>query len=370
MSLQLPDRNWEYDEWVTYVIENKDEVFGSKKGKMLKVYYVHSSDEARDLLLSGQLTRKQGHFTVISMEYKESASGRAKKTEYWMHEKEPGLLMFFTAATKEGYEETLRYKIEHSLGLHEMWIKPNTFESIKKFLTKERGCGIAKFLADRKKDDPTSQQVKERAERHIQYRTNNYKDGVNRLEEMQYHLGVTPRSIDYVIDGSKVQITNEGLFHLKTVNEKSFDLMRDVMEKIREEEKVMRETAKSLKFNPVLPDSQNKASGGILESGKITLEEELDINSAKLMVKQFKRFAFVETKIAPGSLIFSSNVVDRKKGSVFAISATEKSIFLIPKYKVTFETFLEFYKDVVELIDKKATWNKLSDVIVEPSSRR
>lgn len=361
MSLQLPHRDWEYNEWVQYVIDHKDEVFTSKKGKMLKVYYVHANDSAKERLLSDQMTRKQGHFTVISMDYKESASGKSKQSEYWMHEKEPGLLMFFTAATKEGYEETLRHRISSRHGLHEMWIRPNTFENVRKYLTKEKGCGIVKFLADRSKNDPTPHQVKDKAERHIQYRTSNPRDGVNRLEEMQYHLGVTPRSIDYTLNGNRVQITNEGLFHLKTVTKESFELMDDVIEQIRGEEKVMRETAQSLSFKAEVPTMAQ--GGGILESAKIALEVELDVTAAKQIVKQFKRFAFIEPKIKAGSLIFSSDVVDRQKGSVFTISATEKGILLVPKYKITFETFLEFYKDVVELVDKKATWNKLSDSI-------
>lgn len=328
---------------------------------MLKVYYVHANDESRDALLADKTARNQGQFTVLSMPYKESASGKAKRTEYWMHEKEPGLLMFFTVATKEGYDETLKHRINSKHGLHEMWIRPNTFEAIRKYLTKEMGCGIAKFLADRYKNDPTSQQVKDRAERHIQYRTNNPRDGVNRLEEMQYHLGVTPHSIDYAINGNRVQITNKGLFHLKTVNQESFDIMEEVIERIRVEEKVMRETAQSFRFKPELPNMTE--GGGILESGKIALEVQLDVNMAGQMIKQFKRFAFVEPKISAGSLLFSSNVVDRQKGSVFAVSATEKSILVVPKYSVTFETFIEFYKHVVELVDKKATWSKLSDTL-------
>jgi hypothetical protein len=359
--MKLPDKDWRYNEWVRYVIENRKEVFGSKKGKWLKVYYVHSNTTAKELLLSEERPRKQGHFTVIKMKYTQSVSGRSKTREYWMHEKEPGLLMFFTASTKEGYEKTLRHKIRNRLGLHEMWIKPTSFERIQKYLVQQKKCGIAKFLADRKPTDPLPQQVKEEAARHIQYRTDNYDDGVIRLDEMKYTYGITPHSIEFVYNGNKIQITDEGLFDMKTVSKESFELMDEVIERIREEEKNMRLTAQGLHFVPEVPHIGSKE--GILETGRIMLERELDAEMAVHITKHFKKFVFVDTKIKAGSLVFSSTVVDKQKGSVFALSATEKNILLVPKYKPTFETFLVFYQDVVELIDANAKLGKLSEII-------
>ena len=155
MSLQLPSRKWSFNEWVDYVIGRKNEVFSSKKDTKLKVYFVHSNDSAKKELLTQQFTREEGDFTVITMSYHESATKVKKDTEYWMHEKEPGLLMFFTASTKEGYEKTLRDKIGSLAGLHEMWIKPTTFKKITKNLINEKECGIIKFLADRRRYDDT-----------------------------------------------------------------------------------------------------------------------------------------------------------------------------------------------------------------------
>jgi hypothetical protein len=361
LSLQLPYREWTYTEWVDYIIENKQKVFSSRKDMMLKVYYVHTNDVALRKLLSDPSVKRLGDFKIITMSYQESSTKTKKLTEYWMHEKEPGLLMFFTASTKEGYEKTLQEKIGRIAGLYEMWIKPNTFKKITRHLINDKDCGIMKFLADRTRYDDTPQQVTENAERHMQYRTDNPFDGVNRLREIEYQLGMTAHSIDFASEGNRIQITDDGLFHLKTVTEESFNLMNDVLEEIKGEERSMRETAQSLKFLPRIPVEQENSD--ILESGKIILERELDAEIAKQITKQFKRFTFLDIKIMAGSLVFYSDVIDKQKGSIFSISVADSSILLIPKYRTTFETFLKFYKSIVELIDENAKLEKFSELV-------
>lgn len=356
MSFQLPRKQWKYNDWIDYIIERQNELFSATQGKQLKIYYVHSNDLAKQELISHSKSEKQGDFRLITMNYDESASGRARKIEYWMHEKEPGLLMFFTVSTKEGYARTLRDRIDKTHGLHEMWIKPHSFEIIREFLIVEKKYGIVKFLADRKIDDKTPQRVKENAERHIQYRTDHPLDGVNRLQDLKYHLGVRPRSIDYVAKANRLQITDEGLFHLKSINKETFELMDEVLEKIRAEEKEMRLTSQQFRIKSESMKARTK--GGIVESGKLILERELDVNVAQQMTKHFTQFAFVNTKIEAGSLIFSSTVIDRKKGSIFALSANENSIVLVPRFMTTFESFLQFYKYVVEQIDANAVLTK------------
>ncbi len=358
LTLNIPDSEWKYKDWVGYIIENKDTVFTPKNDNMLKVYYIHSNETARKKL--EDRSSKQGQFHIVSMEYKESITGKRKKTEYWMHELEPGLLIFFTSSTKEGYEKTLKQLIRSTLGLHEMWIKPDTFKKIRNDLVETRECGIIKFLADRRKYDLVPQIVTENAERHIQYRTDNPFDGINRLNEMEFNLGLTPRSIDYVYRGNRLQITNEGLFHVKNVTEQSFELMDYVIETIRAEERTMRNIAKSLKFQPDPKQSNSDYQSWILESGRIELSDELDVQSAKQIIK-FRGFAFLEPRIDTKLTLLYSDVVDLYKGSLFGVSAFGRELILIPKYKVTFETFIGFYRDVVEVIDNKATWNRLSE---------
>lgn len=246
MTLNIPESEWKYKEWIEYIIKNKKDVLGSKNDNMLKIYYFHSNQRAKQELEKN--AKKQGEFHIVSMNYNESATKNTKKTEYWMHELEPGLLIFFTSSTKEGYEKTLQQKIRKIFGLHEMWIKPDTFKRIRKDLIKNKKCGITKFLGYRRKYDNNPQEVKEEAERRIHYFTDNPIDGILRLDELEYRLGIMPKTIEYVLHSDKIEITNEGLFVLKTVTQESFNLVDYVIEKIRMEEKDMREIAQGLKF--------------------------------------------------------------------------------------------------------------------------
>jgi hypothetical protein len=358
LTLKIPDSDWKYKDWIDYIIENNVEVFGSKNDNMLKVYYVHSNDRAKKILENK--STKQGQFHIVSMNYRESKTGKSKETEYWMHELEPGLLTFFTSSTREGYEKTLKQKIRNSLGLHEMWIKPDTFRKIRNDLIHNKDCGIIKFLADRKRRDPIPQNVTENAERHIQYRTDNPNDGISRMYELEHNLGMTPRSIDYVFNGNRLQITHEGLFHVKDVTLESFALMSYVMEMIRGEAKSMRDIAQGLTFNNL---SSEHLEDWKLESGKIILSDDLDSSASKQIVRQFGGFLFVEPKINAEPVFFYSDVIDSYKGSIFALNGSRRELILIPKFKVTFETFIEFYREVVEVIDEKATWARLSDTL-------
>ena len=91
---------------------------------------------------------------------------------------------------------------------HEMWIKPDTFERIMNYLIDERVCGISKFIASRTKEDIQAHRVQEEAQRRIQYKTSNFRDGINRLEDFKQNLGVKPHSVNYVFRGQTVQITD------------------------------------------------------------------------------------------------------------------------------------------------------------------
>ena len=89
----------------------------------------------------------------------------------------------------------------------------------------------------------------------------------------------------------------------------------------------------------------------------INFEEE----DAKYMITKFaSKFAFIDVFVMQGSLDFSATVIDKQKGSIFDISVDESNILLIPKHETTYESFLNFYRAVVETFDRKATFQVYS----------
>jgi hypothetical protein len=350
--MDIPEKDWQYRDWIEYIIENRQKVFSSKKENMLKIYYIHANERSIRYLL--QNSKKFGEFYVITIDYQPSTTKLKIPAEYWIHQKEPGLLMLFTSSTQEGYEKTLKNKLKKVFGLYKMWIKPETFKKVRQDLIENKDCGIVKFYAERKRyDSQVKSYVKENADRWIHYRTSNKEDGIKRLKEMEYHLGVSVKSIDYVYQKSRIQITTEGLFHLKNINEKAFELMDYVIEKIREEENQMRKITQSIDLQI---EKNNNVENYLINPGKIEFNEEQDEESTNELISKLNtNFIFVEPKIINSDpILLMSEVIDKNKGTIFSINAFKNTIVLMPKYHITFESFLEFYKLVVEKVDENA----------------
>jgi hypothetical protein len=75
-------------------------------------------------------------------------------------------------------------------------------------------------------------------------------------------------------------------------------------------------------------------------------------------------FSFVDKTILEGSLSFSGTVIDEYKGTIFGLSGGENEILLIPKHHTTFESFVRFYRMIVEKIDDEAELSLLSEEVV------
>ncbi|MDE2589588.1 MAG: hypothetical protein KGL95_07980 [Patescibacteria group bacterium] len=272
-----------------------------------------------------------------------------------MSQDEPDLFCFFTSSTREGYEKTLRKIIQRTRGMSEMWIRPAIFEKIKDFVIDNYDAKIEGFLSISSLKEEEEARVRPNIKRRIHYRG---KDGLDSIKELKEWYGVSPVSIDFVVNNFKFQITNEGLFTLKNVNETTFDIVDSILELIRREQIEQKDTAVSLKFE----HDDDITKGASIESGEIMLPNlTLDVGSAKLLMDTVgSQFAFLDTYISAGSLDFSATVIDRHKGSMFDISADESKIVLIPRYQTTYESFLTFYRKVVETLDRKATFQLYS----------
>lgn len=350
--LIVPIRDWKYSEFTKYVIENSKEVFNGPKRRWLKMYYVYIDSNALDLLEKKLQPIKQGDLLRFEMGYKESASQTTQRIPYYMVEIEPGLFCFYTSSTREGYEKTLRRVIQRTRGMSEMWIRPEIFERIKEHVITNFDAKIDGFLSLSSKNEEEEARVRPRIRRRIHYRGS---DGIDAINELKMWYGVSPISIDFVLDFSKFQITHEGLFTLKHPNEMTFRIVNSVLELIREEQIAQKDIAKQLRFDTE-QDNHNKRA--IVESGKINLlSYTLTQEDTHRFINKFdSNFAFIDAYSSPGSVDFAATVVDRHKGSIFDVSVENSSITLIPRFETTYESFLNFYRKVVETFDRKATF--------------
>ena len=71
-----------------------------------------------------------------------------------------------------------------------------------------------------------------------------------------------------------------------------------------------------------------------------------------------RRFEFLDKKQDKGSFHWIATAMDSEKESIFGISSNESEIALIPHTKeCTFESFLDFYRQILEEVDDTATLN-------------
>jgi hypothetical protein len=121
----------------------------------------------------------------------------------------------------------------------------------------------------------------------------------------------------------------------------------------------MRDVSQAIKFE-VNTDPIIKTL--LVEPGVITLREiEIDSVLSQRMRESLKEFSFINVHEEIGSFSLIATVIDEMKGSVFDINACNSEIFIIPKFKVTFESFIKFYRGIVEAIDEGANFSLITN---------
>lgn len=348
--MRIPDQKWKFVDFEKYVVDNSKHVFEGPRRRWLKMYFVYINDFAKKELKKLEPTR-QGDIEKFQMKYKESLTHTQRENTYYMSEMEPGLACFYTSSTKEGYEKTMSKRIQRTRGMSEMWMKPETFDKVKDFVVDEYDATIKGFLSLSSFDEEERARIRPNVDRRIHYRGN---DGLDAIKELRTWYGVLPISIDFKIKGNVFQITNEGLFTFKSPNKQSFEIVKNVLELIRSEQIKQKEIASTLRF-------ETNVNGPNMEAGQITLpSNELISDSGEALMTHFsKDFAFTDICFADESVDFSATVIDKHKGSVFDLSTSEKDMILIPRYEATYESFLNFYRHVVEVFDRRAEFQVL-----------
>lgn len=347
----IPDKSWKFSEFREYLLKNSRNILGGPKRRWLKMYYVYIDENALATLKSTMKPKMLGDLLKFDFEYTQAVSQDSKRVPFYMVQLEPGLFCFYTSSTREGYEKTLRRIIRRTRGMAQMWIRPEIFENIKDFVIKHDKTKIEGFLSLSSRNEQVEARVRPFVKRRIRYRGSDGNDAVNELKSW---YGVSPVSLDFIHKKSKFQITHEGLFTLKHFDKNVFEILDETIELIREEQIKQKDIALKLKFETSTTDNIKTA---YLESGKIHFKTiHFEDEDAHTMISKFaSNFAFIDIYSKQDVSDFSATVVDKNKGSVFDISIDESNIIIVPKFQTTYETFLNFYREVVETFDHKAT---------------
>jgi hypothetical protein len=353
--MQITEKAYSKEEFKNYLLDHSDEIFKEDtRRRWLKIYCILVSDDSWQwtLFSNNELTKMGEIFKVIG----KKDSDDDDEEPYYIMEYCPGLLLMYTTATNQEYRETLGKRIEGSLGATRMWIKPKLFETFWKGILDETEGFIYRFTSRRGPLDTNPCKIRPEYKRRFNYTGD---DGTQTLAELEELYGATPESIYIEIDENlKIHITNDGLYSAQEISADAMNLFFKYLDEIKDSILEMRNVSKSMKFEVVSEFDIRTVS---IESGIIRLKECIvDSLMAEKMIEALEEFSFIDLHFEGGSISLTATVVDEIKGSIFNINASESQILIVPKIRTTFESFIGFYRGIVESVDEYAEFSLLS----------
>ncbi len=357
--MKLPVKDYTLDSFLETIAENMDEIFGQdEQRKWLKTYLMYTDDEWLDLFQQYK-PMKLGELFHIVMPFEEDGGS----ADYYVYEIAKGMLMFFTTSKRTEYTETLKEFVRHTQGITQMWLPPESFEKVINYLLSTYSANIYSFITKRHWSSKYPAKLRSDFTRMIHYSGD---DASYTLKELQELYGVLPSLVDLKIGSDKIRVTNDGLFMIRTINRKMLRLVVEVIDRILAEQVRLRGVSRQVEYtSKPLTVGNIQLNVSSIMSGRISLNTKL---SAHLMEKLFKgfedeevgrtaegtevsEFSFIDTSIREGSLSFSATVIDEDKGTIFGLSGNENEMILVPKHRITFESFIRFFRLVNETLD-------------------
>jgi len=348
--MRIEERDYTRDEFKNYLIDHSDEIFEEdQRKKWLKIYCLLVSDDnwQTTLFKNDELTKLGEIFKVDP----KTELPNEQNELYYIEEYCPGLLLMYTTANNEVYQQDLGNRIRKSIGVTQMWIKTDLFRIFWKGILEDTNGFVYFFSSTRGAVDDTPCKIRPNYKRRFNYSGD---DATQTIEELEEIYGVTPDLVYLKVDEDlKIHITHEGLYAAQNASANALNLFFKHLDKIKENILELRDTSKQLRFEVVTEETNLKLAS--IDAGRITLEErEVDAMIAQKMKDGFENFSFIDVNLETGSISFTATAIDEVKGSVLDITATEKQILIVPKYRCTFESIIDFYRGVVESIDEHA----------------
>jgi hypothetical protein len=370
--MKIPDDQYTINTFTQYLVDNERRVFGGGERKQwLKVYLVYARQQWDQLFREFPQTNL-GALRKIAM----PMGTPAKPIEFYVHEWSPGFLLFFTSSRREDYEKTLKKFIRRHRGITEVWIPPDLFGKVRSHLLSECQATIYSFISRGSPLSETAANVNPDFDRRLSYTGD---DATEVLKEVMHTYGVIPKSISLKVQTDKLQITNNGMLLLYSVNERSIQILMELVRIVTDRQRKVREISGQLRR-----ETRTMQTGGlefrtpVVVPGIITLQSRrldryaverffgqlgMDKEGTSFELEQEelepREFSFIDTSIKEGSFSFSAAVVDDVKGTMFGLTGSTDQMTLVPMHRTTFESFVRFYKLVIETLDEEAKFDVL-----------
>lgn len=347
-----------FDSFLEDLAENPANVFSAdEQRRWLKIDLMTARDDWQSLFKEYDL-KKCGDVYYFKMQINESY------IEYYIHEIQSGLLMFFSLSKREEYNSTLKSFVKRTPGITQMWFSYKSFDSIIKFIETKYDANIYSFTARRAWASKYPAKIRAGINRIISYTGDDADDSLKELREI---YGVLPTLIDFQINSDKIRITNDGFFLIRNINRTILRIIEEVIDSAIAEPRRLCNISKQIICEPQ-KDEWNNFKTSKLMSGKIDFNIPLTNLLINQLFNNFKddeigrteegielpNFSFIDKNISDNSTHYSATVVDEDKGTIFGISVSKNTLILVPKHRTTFESFINFYRLVNEVIDESS----------------
>lgn len=325
-----------------------------KKRKWIKIHGVRVRADVWRTILKPYFRRELGNIWHVSLPLFGAEEEIRKGVDFYICNYSPELLLFYTASTDWEYERTLRKLTDETPGLGRMWIGPKRFEGLILHFMDKFNPITERFIARRTQRDTLPARIRPETDRRINWSA---EDSFETLVELRDLYGVRTTSVVIRTREGKIQLNNDGMFVLTRATHGMFAAFEEAMDFLGEEQIDYTKTSQSMELGyQTIRMDKGEIIVPQLTSGTVLLQKaKLDSSLVEKIVRSPK-FDFIDSSPVEGSFSWVSTVIDRDKRSVFGVNSNDTTINLVPRFNTTFETFLDFYRQILEEVDPTATF--------------
>ncbi len=352
--MKIPEREYSIEEFKEYLTSHIDTLYKQEKRKnWLTIYsFLVNNETWYEKIFQPDEIKRLGEIIEISPK-----SDNADHAIYYLLQYERGLWLMYTTASKEQYRAELSKRIKNKQGITRMWLKPDVFKMFWRNILEETEGYIYNFRAQRNEHSDKSCELRPNYKRRVNYTG---KDAESVIDELEARYGTIPDIIKiHIKNGFKIYMTNDGLYSAQTPSQRALDLFYSNLDLIKESVVQIWNTSNELKFDFVTGSWGQQITS--VKSGKIGITANLDKTGITNLKERLNSFSFVNDFMKEGSFGYYATIIDEDKGSLFHITANNNQIIVVPKFNYTFESFIDFYRGVVEVVDEKASFHTLDE---------
>lgn len=356
--MNIPQGDYGVRELCRTILETPNEIlFENLHVHQIKIFLFLTSVEEWPTLFESYQSSDYGSTLKISKNFYNRA-GQEREAVFYAAEWQDGLILVITGAVEDGIRQTLDVTVNEYDDLEPMPIFPADFQEMNDYvISSYEDMGISEFKAVRQPDLADAEIRPEVEDRIVEYYGS---DGRISLDEFRQYYGVVPIRVQYLHDNIEFKMDADGKFTLTTINDDTFNLFFDLIERVVEHIIEIQEISENIRFR-----TETRQSGDLdvpvprLTSGQVRLTRDFNLLLAEhfmehLSSQEVSPYTFSDVTKQAGSLDLSARVTDERRKSHFNVSATEEAITIVPRKNCAWGSILQFYHLFTQSVDEGA----------------